>query len=236
MYEKILQKLKKQRDELNAQKGTKSNVSDRSLGDLAKSLETIISTDEILEKADFTNSIASIDGNINHYTAEQVKSAETKAVEDFKKSEAERIKKEEDEKAKGGQAGGQENEQPDIAKLIQDAIKPVVDELNGLKNKEMTKTRSQILEEKLKETPVIFRNATLSGFNRMTFKDDEEFNSYIAEVEISAATAIQEGKEKGLNTQTPNTNVKPKDPYEVTPEMQKAIEEITKVEEKEKKF
>jgi hypothetical protein len=236
MYEKILQKLKKQRDELHTQKGTKSNVSDRSLGDLAKSLETVITTDEILEKADFSNSIASIDGNINHYTAEQVNTAKTDAVEAYKKAEAERIQKEKDDKAKGNKTDNKDDDEPDVAKIVQDAIKPLVEKINSFENKEMTQTRSQILEEKLKDTPTIFRNATLSGFNRMNFKDDEEFNTYISEIEESAKAAIQEGAEKGLNTATPSSDIKPPDPEEVSPEMKKAIETITEVKEDDKPF
>ena len=45
MYEKILQKLKEQR-------GDTSNVSDRTLQDLAKTLEGFITTDDLLETMD----------------------------------------------------------------------------------------------------------------------------------------------------------------------------------------
>ena len=47
MFEKILQKLK-------AQRGTTSNVSDKSLEDLAKSLVTVITTDELLNAMDLS--------------------------------------------------------------------------------------------------------------------------------------------------------------------------------------
>ena len=72
MYEKILQKLKTQR-------GTTSNVSDRSLEDMAKSYELIIKDDEALNALDFTKIIQSLDGNISKIAADAAKKAKDEA-------------------------------------------------------------------------------------------------------------------------------------------------------------
>lgn len=217
MYEKILQKLKEQ-------KGTTSNVSDRTLEDLARSLETIINTDELLEKADLTNAIKSIDGNINHYTAKQ--------VEEAKKNFKPEIKPE----VKPVEKKSTDPKNVDIKDMISEALSPLVTEINSLKTEKVTQSRSEILQDKLKETPLIFKDATLNGFKRMRFETDEDFNSYLSEVEESAKGAIQEAKEKGLNTSVPPVNVQKPDLEEVTPEMQKAIDEVTAPKENKGKF
>jgi len=226
MYEKILLKLKEQR-------GSTSNVSDRSLEDLARSLESIISTDELLTKTDLSKAIESIDGNINFYTAKQVEAAKAKAIEEQKKVVEDLAKKEAEKKLAEEQKSG---EQPDIAKLISDALNPIVTELNGLKTQKVAQTRSEILNEKLKETPEIFRNATLKGFSRMNFETDEDFNTYIKEIETDSKVAVQIGLEKGLNTYTPKGDIKKPNPEAVSPEMAEAIKELTAVKEEDKKF
>ncbi|MVM35270.1 hypothetical protein GO755_34935 [Spirosoma sp. HMF4905] len=52
-------------------------------------------------------------------------------------------------------------------------------------------TRKSQLEAKLKDATDAFKNTTLKAFNRMQFKDDEEFNSYLEEVETDAAEFVQ---------------------------------------------
>lgn len=228
MYEKILQKLKTQR-------GTTSNVSDRTLEDLAKSLESIISTDELLEKAELTKAIESVDGNINHYTAKQVEEAKSKAIKDLeeqkKKEQEDVVKKAADEKAKK-----ELDNMPEWAKALIEQNKAIADQMNGIKKEKVTQSRGEILTKKLEGTPDIFKNATLKSFNRMKFENDEDFNEYVTEIETSSKEAIQIARESGLNITAPKGQVKKPDPEEVTPEMQKAIEKVTKPQEVKGKF
>lgn len=223
MYEKILQKLKLQR-------GTTSNVSDRTLEDLAKSLVAIISTDEILAVADFTASIASLDGNINNYTAEQIKKIDsTKQTEEAKKA------KEEADRLAAEEAAKKAGISPEIAALIEQ-IKQIMATLSGLQTEKAVSTRKQMLEEKLKATPDLFKATVLKSFERTTFKDDDDFNSYLTEMEVEGKKAIQEGQEKGLNFSSPGAVVVKSDSEGISPEMEKTLKEMTEVKEIKKPF
>ena len=240
MLEKILTKLKEQQAALNTAKKTKSNVSERSLRDLAQSLVSVITTDEILEKADMTTAIESIDGNINHHTATAVESAKKLQLEESKKSaeklaEEEAAKKAAEEKAAEDKKNGKPEPDPIIAQLLEQN-KLIMEQLKGFKTERETQTRSDLLAAELKDTPLIFRDATLKGFDRMQFKDDAEFNTYIDEIKESATAAIQVGKENKLNTHSPANGATPIDAENVSNEMAKAIEDITKVDDEEKRF
>ena len=216
MYEKILQKLKLQR-------GTTSNVSDRSLEDLAKALETLIIDDASLEKADLTNAIKSIDGNISNYTAE--------AVKNIKKEEP--VKNTDPVKAPEQKKEEPQNEE---LKTLMDAVKQLSEKLGAIEGEKATLTRKEKLSEKLKETPTLFKAAVLKSFERQTFKDDQDFDNYLVEIEEQSKTAIQEGKEKGLAFGSPGANVHKPDSEGVSPEMEKTIKEMTEVKEIKKPF
>ena len=209
MYEKILQKLKTQR-------GQTSNVSDRSLEDLAKALESLIASDEILEKTDLTTAIGSIDQNINHYTAEEVKKLKVPGtnpvpvVPPVKKIES-------------------TNDMPEWAKALLEPIKLLSEKVGKIEGEKTGATRKEKLSEKLKETPDLFKSAMLKSFERQTFIDEADFNTYLTEIAEQSKTAIQEGKEKGLVFSSPGANVHQIDPEGVSPEMAQAIKDRTEV-------
>ncbi len=203
MLEKILQKLKEQR-------GTTSNVSDRSLEALAKSLVILITTDEILAVADLSTAIESIDGNINHYTAEAVKKAKDaedvekakKATELAVKKAAEKAKK---DKEKG--TGTKTEETPEWAKTIMEQNQKFSEDLIALKQEKVTSTRSDQLNKIVKELPEYLANPIKESFKTASFENDEAFSTYLQQVEKSGKTFEQAAKEQGLNTSTPSVNV-----------------------------
>lgn len=219
MYEKILQKLK-------AQRGTTSAISDKSLEDMAKSLVALITTDEILNVFDFTPVLTSLDGNVNSYTAEAVKKAkEAIKPQDKKDPIIEPIKEPE-----------KKDDTPEWMKPLVAQISNLVGEINVLKGDKITKTRTEKLEAILKDTPDIYRNTVLKSFNRAAFKDDEDFENYLKEVQEESKTVIQEGREKGLAFSAPSTTITKPDPDGVSPEMEKTIKEITQKNEIKKPF
>ena len=212
MQEKILAKLKTQR-------GTTSKVSDRSLEDLAKSLTSIITTDEVLAVADLTAAINSIDGNINNYTAAQIKALNDAgaAADQAKKAKEDAEKKAAEDLAKGIK--------PTIDPVIEELMKQnklIMEQLQGFATEKVSKSRSEILNEKLKDTPLMFKESVLSNFKRAAFKDDEDFGSYLSEIEAQAKSAIQVGREKGLNTATPSAQVQKPESEELSPIMKAA--------------
>lgn len=218
MLEKILQKLK-------AQRGTTSVISDKSLEDMAKSLVAIIATDEILNVFDFAPVLTSLDGNVNAYTAEAVKKAKETAAKPI-----------EEKKAPETVEQKNNDETPEWMKPLIAQMGVLVNEVNTLKGDKIIKTRTEKLDAILKDTPDIYRNTVLKSFNRASFKDDEDFENYLKEVQEESKAVIQEGREKGLAFSAPSATITKPDPDGISPEMEKTIKEITQKTEIKKPF
>ena len=93
----------------------------------------------------------------------------------------------------------------DIASIVKaavaEAIKPFQSELAGYKGLEITKTRLQTLEGKLKDVPETFKSQKLKDFGRISFESDESFNEYLTESEADISAFNQEMANKGLTGQ-----------------------------------
>jgi ATPase subunit of ABC transporter with duplicated ATPase domains len=228
MYDKILQKLRKQRNQ-------NSSVSDRSLEDMAKTLAGIITTDSLLEVADFSALMVSIEGNISHYTAEQVKKLK-EAEEAAKKKEKDEAAKKTAEKA-GDANSKNENEPPEWAKVLMERTKQSLDEIQALKKEKTINQREQILKKSLENTPEYFAKPILSSFSKLQFETDEDFTSYKTEVEKQRDDFAQALKEQGLNTFFPKKEVQvPEAPDKaMSPAFKKAFEEFDKSTKKDEK-
>ena len=85
------------------------------------------------------------------------------------------------------------------------ALKPLMDKLDGvqseisaLKSGKTADSRKAKLEKLLKDTGK-FGERTLKAFNRMSFKDDEEFEDFFEEVEADLDAENQERANRGLD-------------------------------------
>ncbi len=232
MKEKIMTALKKQRKE-------NSNVSDRSLEDLATSLSTIITTDELLEKADLSASLESLDGNINHVSAEAVKADQRrKEQEDARKKEEEKRRKEQEAiqnnqntKKDGGDVT---NQTPEWAKALIEQNKRMAERMDSMEKTKTQQTRLDKVKKTLSNTPDFFNKPIVTGFNRLSFETEEDFNEYLKEVENSKKTFEKQAKENGLNTTMPGQNVKkPDEDTGETEELHEAMKLAQKAKEKE---
>lgn len=223
MYEKIIQKLKLQR-------GQRMSISDKSIEDLAKSYGTFILTDDQLNAIDFNPVLESISGNISHIASEAAKKAEEKTKKELEGKKTEPIVPSITPDTK------KDDGTPEYAKAMMEAIKTLSGEIFQIKGEKIATTRKQILESKLKETPDIYKNTVLKAFDRATFKDDDDFNSYVAEIEKEGQAVIQEGREKGLVFSSPGKNPQIPDPNGMSPEMEKTLKAITEVKEIKKPF
>lgn len=63
----------------------------------------------------------------------------------------------------------------------------------------VTKSRRTVFEEKIKDFPEKQKAAMLKDFDRITFKDDDDFNSYLQEKETSISEINQELANAGLS-------------------------------------
>ncbi|SFG56808.1 hypothetical protein [Prevotella sp. KH2C16] len=102
---------------------------------------------------------------------------------------------------KGKKSEDEDGEESSLAK----ALKPLMDKLDGmqseitaLKSGKTADSRKAKLEKLLKNTGK-FGERTLKAFNRMSFKDDEEFEDFYDEVEADLETENQERANRGLD-------------------------------------
>lgn len=101
-------------------------------------------------------------------------------------------------KVKKSENGGDEESQ------LTKALKPLMDKLDGmqseitaLKSGNTINSRKSKLEKLLKGTGK-FGERTLKAFNRMSFKDDDEFEDFFEEVESDLESENQERANQGL--------------------------------------
>lgn len=120
-------------------------------------------------------------------------SKSTKTYEDTMKSKYDLVEK----KSQNSEAG-------DISELIADAvklaIKPLQEELTQLKSGHIVDTRKQTLQAKLKDAPEPFKNTVLKHFQKMDFKNDEDFNDFLSETEDDLKVFEQEVANSGLGS------------------------------------
>jgi len=89
-----------------------------------------------------------------------------------------------------------------IASIVQKAIEPFASELNSIKTTKMVETRKQLLAKELEGLDEGFRTPYLNAFDRMNFKDDEDFNTHISNVKTEVAKIQQSLIDKGLSQQS----------------------------------
>lgn len=214
MYEKILQKLKSQR-------GSNNQVTNKTLEAKAKTLESLITTDEILATVDFTDEIASMQGNIGHIASEAVKNAGTEAEKLQAKKAQEEADKLAAEKLASATPGAEEI--PEWAKLIIEQSKKTAETLSALQGEKITTTRSEKLNEILKEAPKAFKDQVVSNFNQMQFADDDAFNAFTETTKTNFDGFKQLASEQGLSFSTPSLDVKPEPKTKLNPVFEKAF-------------
>ncbi|MBK8807772.1 MAG: hypothetical protein IPO21_14455 [Bacteroidales bacterium] len=223
MKEKILQKLK-------SQKPANSSVSDRTLDELASHYELFITTDELLEKADFAIAIKTIDGNINNHAAKAVEDKQTKLAKleaDFALAKKELEKGKEPEK---------QVQMSPTEKLLLDQLNEMKAAIAAITKTDMSKSRESQINELLKETPEVFKNTILNTFKTASFESDEMFETYKKTVETSKNDFVQQMNENGLKFPSPSVNVKKAPADEVSPAMLETIKSITNTTETKKPF
>lgn len=191
MQEKILAKLKQQR-------GQNLQVSDKTLEDMAKTWAQVVKDDEMLNGIDFTEQLSSLQGNIGHI-AKQVK-------EDTLKNYKPEPKPEPTPKPKPGEP--KPDDMPEWAKALIESNKQNTELLAKLQGEKITTTRTSQLEAILKDAPKAYKDQALANFNKMSFTDDDDFNSYVETTKTNFEGFQQMAKEQGVTFPTPGANIK----------------------------
>jgi hypothetical protein len=90
-----------------------------------------------------------------------------------------------------------------IAAIVQKSIEPFVTELASFKTIKTVEARRQLLENELAVLDEGFRTPYLNAFDRMNFKDDDDFNSHLETVKTDVAKLNQSLIDKGLSGTRP---------------------------------
>lgn len=98
---------------------------------------------------------------------------------------------------KGDVDDGEESSLANALKPLMDKLDGMQSEITALKSGNTANSRKAKLEKLLKNTGR-FGERTLKAFNRMSFKDDEEFEDFYEEVESDLETENQERANRGL--------------------------------------
>lgn len=194
MFEKILQKLKQQR-------GQNIQVTDKTLEAMAKTWANIVKDDETLNGIDFSEQINSLQGNIGHI-AKQVKEDTSKQFEGYIKPN----------QTPNPNPTPQPNDQPkpgdDIAALIKQALSPLQEQIEKMQGEKITTTRSQELNDLLKDAPKAYKDSVLAGFSKALFADDDDFNAFKETQKMNYEGFQQMAKESGITFPTSSAGVK----------------------------
>lgn len=171
MKEKILQALKNKYKNLG-------------LGDKAlESIATMLAT-TTTEEAQIETAVAGVEDLAKGFQSE----ADRIRTEATRKAQEAAQQKKDDKGDQGGQGGvkGGGEDIPAWAKTLVDSIPALTQKIETLEKGSVSKTRQQVLEEKLKDAPESFRKSALASFNRMNFESDDDFNSYVQETHENA--------------------------------------------------
>lgn len=187
MLEKILAALKT--------KYSNIGFGDKAIQGVAAFLATTVTEEDKIDDAvsGMEPLLKSFQGDVD----KRVTDAVAKAKKEFSKEpekEPEKEKKEEPKKVES-----KSDDMPEWAKSLIESNKSLTEKLSKFEGENTAKTRQQLLNEKLDGVSDIFKNATIRGFDKMQFKDDDEFTSYLAEVATDAENVKKEMSEMGIS-------------------------------------
>ena len=89
---------------------------------------------------------------------------------------------------------------PEWAKSLMETNKTLAERLAAIESGKTAESRRSQLESKLKDAPEKIKTSFIKQFDRMNFKDDEDFSSYLAEVETEVKDMVQDFANNGLKS------------------------------------
>lgn len=99
-----------------------------------------------------------------------------------------------------------------VQAAINAAVKPLTDEISTLKASRIVSTRTSLLDEKLKDCKSeVLVNSIKKNFSRISFESDEDFQTYLTELEPEITSANQSVRTGGLLGLNPTSAEQKKD-------------------------
>ena len=210
-------------EKLQNLKSESSNVSDRTINDISDIFAPLI-TDENIETLDLGILFKTLDGNINKVTATAVETIKTQSKLEDKKPIKEESKKEEIiENKKEEEMSEQESE----SALLRKELADLKAKLDQTEREKIANERKTIFNSKIDKAPEQFKKILNKNFDKISFNAEDEFNSYLTDIETDIAEYSQSMAESGLNRSVPNP-AKPKVDDGQTDSLAKALEMLKK--------
>ena len=120
-----------------------------------------------------------------------------------------------------------DEEMPEWAKALMESNKALTDKLTAIEGEKLATSRKSSLNAILKDAPETIRQRYEKDFARMTFKDDEDFNGWIAEVVTRPKAGASGGKGDEKNPHL-EARIKEREAVTTTPAIQGLETETTK--------
>lgn len=207
--------------------------------ELGKVADKIVNGNEVPDDADDAkiNEVVnnSIDSVIDYLSLAQA--ASQRIISKYKKRQEEEAEKKEKEKEKPVGTKTEpttkknpENEEEDDVKSLLKGLAKKIDDFETKTNERFEKintaniaeTRLDRIKSALKDSGD-FGEKTLRDFKRMSFADDDDFNSYLKEISDDAQAYITKTSQEGLRNTPPKSNPNKKDVKVASDEECKAL-------------
>ena len=190
---------------LEALKAKFQGVSDAILNRIADKIAKTVTTQEQVATAVEGVTFQQV---LESYGDSRATEAQQTAVSNYEKKhglkDGKKVKEEDDpDQNKGNEgAGGNEGNKggglaAQIAAAVAAAVKPLNDKLAALDGERTVKSRKSSLDAILKDAPEKIRQRYEKDFERMNFKDDEDFNGWIGEITPDVEAITNEFNSKG---------------------------------------
>lgn len=183
-------------------------LSDARVEQLAKRLEGKVTTeDELKEKLSLLNELEPFSEKVKE--DDRMRSFQSE-IEKLKKGAGKSDDKDKGDEGAGGSgaaSGAGSEEIPAWAKAIIDGNKTVTEKLAALEGQKVVNDRRSIIQAKLKDAGEDYSAKVLRDFSRMSFATDEDFTTYLTDVETDFANHTQTQAESKLGKDAPLVSV-----------------------------
>lgn len=175
-----------------------AQLSQARVDELAKRLEGKVNTEEELEAK-----MTAMDEIMPFAEIAREDDRQRSLQAELEKLKSKKDNKPEDEKNPEGEGGSKEDDAPEWAKVLIESNKELTDKIAALEGQKIVNDRKAAILAKLEGADSSYSEKVLKAFNRMSFKDDDDFNSYLSEVETDYQEFIQSQAESQLGKDAP---------------------------------
>lgn len=183
---------------MNALKTKFDGVSDAILGRIADKLAKTAKTDE-----DVTTSVEGVTFQqiLESYGDSRATEAQQSAVANYEKKhglkDGKTVKADEPTKKVKEDVINDADDMPAWAKALLESNNSLKSELEAIKGEKTTNKRKSELDKVLNKAPEKIRQRYTKDFERMSFKDDEDFNAWIGDITPDVEAITNEYNTKG---------------------------------------